>query len=88
MPRRKNTAVIDKEEENYGYQPSDDLLTIHEVAKRLRVDDTTVRRWINNGVLDAVTLPHLGKRRGYRVKKTTLDTLLSGSTLSNLASGG
>jgi excisionase family DNA binding protein len=87
MPRRKNTAVIDKEEEvGYGYQPSDDLLTIHEVAKRLRVDDTTVRRWINNGVLDAVTLPHLGKRRGYRVKKATLDTLLSGSTLSHLTS--
>ncbi len=81
MPRRKNTAIMDKEEENYPYQPADDLLTIHEVARRLRVDDTTVRRWINNGVLDAVTLPHLGKRRGYRVKKTTLDLLLSSSTL-------
>ncbi|HEY1349794.1 MAG TPA: helix-turn-helix domain-containing protein [Ktedonobacteraceae bacterium] len=83
MPRRKNTAVMDKEEEKYTYQPEDDLLTIHEVARRLRVDDTTVRRWINNGVLDAVTLPHLGKRRGYRVKKTTLDALLSSSTLAS-----
>ncbi|HXH26848.1 MAG TPA: helix-turn-helix domain-containing protein [Candidatus Acidoferrum sp.] len=55
----------------------DDLLTIHEVAVGLRVDDTTVRRWINNGVLDAVTLPHLGKRRGYRVKKGTLRELLN-----------
>ncbi len=82
MPRRKNAATMEKEEE-YTYQPADDLLTIHEVARRLRVDDTTVRRWINNGVLDAVTLPHLGKRRGYRVKKTTLDTLLSGSTLTS-----
>ena len=82
MPRRKNTAVIDQEEERFAFQPADDLLTIHEVANRLRVDDTTVRRWINNGVLDAVTLPHLGKRRGYRVKKATLDTLLSSSTLS------
>lgn len=86
MPRRKNAAVIDKEEEKYTYQASEDLLTIHEVAHRLRVDDTTVRRWINNGVLDAVTLPHLGKRRGYRVKKATLDTLLSASTLTNLSS--
>jgi excisionase family DNA binding protein len=85
MPRRKNTAVLEKEEEKYAYQPADDLLTIHEVARRLRVDDTTVRRWINNGVLDAVTLPHLGKRRGYRVKKATLDTLLSSSTLSGLS---
>src|SRR5258708_38377008 len=81
MPRRKNTSVLDKEEEEkYTYQPAADLLTIHEVARRLRVDDTTVRRWITNGVLDAVTLPHLGKRRAYRVKKATLDTLLSSST--------
>lgn len=55
-----------------------DLLTVHEVAEQLRVDDTTVRRWINNGVLDAVTLPHLGKRRGFRVKKSTMDALLQG----------
>jgi len=82
MPRRKNVSTVDEEEEGYTPQPADDLLTIHEVARRLRVDDTTVRRWINNGVLEAVTLPHLGKRRGYRVKQTTLDTLLSGSTLS------
>ncbi|HLI68249.1 MAG TPA: helix-turn-helix domain-containing protein [Ktedonobacteraceae bacterium] len=88
MPRRKNAAVMDKEEEQRAYQPSEDLLTIHEVARRLRVDDTTVRRWINNGVLDAVTLPHLGKRRGYRVKKTTLDNLLSSSTLSNVSAEG
>lgn len=88
MPRRKNAAVMDKEEEQRAYQPSEDLLTIHEVARRLRVDDTTVRRWINNGVLDAVTLPHLGKRRGYRVKKATLDNLLSSSTLSNVSAEG
>jgi len=47
----------------------DELLTVHEVARRLRVDDTTVRRWINNGILEAITLPHSGKRRGYRVKQ-------------------
>jgi len=34
-----------------------DLLTVREVAKQLRVDDTTVRRWIKNGVLEAITLP-------------------------------
>lgn len=55
----------------------DDLLTVHEVARRLRVDDTTVRRWIANGVLEAVTLPHVGKRRSYRVKRDTMDTMLT-----------
>lgn len=54
----------------------EELLTVHEVALRLRVDDTTVRRWIKNGALEAITLPHRGKRQAYRVKRSTLDTLL------------
>lgn len=54
----------------------EDLLTVHEVARRLRVDDTTVRRWIKSGAMDAIALPHQGKRQAYRVKKTTLDSLL------------
>jgi excisionase family DNA binding protein len=57
----------------------DDLLTVREVARRLRVDDTTVRRWIKSGALEAITLPHRGKRQAYRIKKSTLDNLLSGS---------
>lgn len=55
----------------------EDLLTVREVAKRLRVDDTTVRRWIKSGALEAITLPHRGKRQAYRIKQSTLDTLLN-----------
>ncbi len=55
------------------------LLTVREVAGRLRVDDTTVLRWIKSGSLDAITLPHRGKRRGYRVRQASLDTLLVNS---------
>ncbi|GCE12694.1 helix-turn-helix domain-containing protein [Tengunoibacter tsumagoiensis] len=54
-----------------------DLLTVNEVAQRLRVDDTTVRRWIKSGVLDAIPLPHSGVRQAYRVRRTTLDALLA-----------
>jgi excisionase family DNA binding protein len=54
-----------------------DLLTVHEVANHLRVDDTTVRRWIKAGAMDAIMLPHKGKRQGYRVRQSTLDALLS-----------
>lgn len=53
-----------------------DLLTVHEVAVYLRVDDTTVRRWIKAGSLVAVELPHRGKRIGYRIKQSALDALL------------
>jgi excisionase family DNA binding protein len=54
----------------------DNLLTVAEVAKRLRVDNTTVRRWISNGSLEAVSLPHLKKRQSYRVKQSTIAALL------------
>ena len=51
-------------------------MTVREVAKRLRVDDTTVRRWIKNGSMEAITLPHRGTRQAYRIKKQTFDNLL------------
>ena len=57
-------------------QHDTDLLTVREVAKQLRVDDTTVRRWIKNGVLEAITLPHRGTRQAYRIRRSTLDALL------------
>jgi len=56
----------------------EELLTVREVARRLRVDDTTVRRWIKSGALEAITLPHRGKRQAYRIKSTTLNNLLNG----------
>jgi len=60
-------------------QDEADLLTVREVAKQLRVDDTTVRRWIKNGILEANTLPHRGTRQAYRIRRSTLNTLLEPS---------
>jgi excisionase family DNA binding protein len=54
-----------------------ELLTVREVARQLRVDDTTVRRWIKNGVLEAITLPHRGVRQAYRIRRSTLEALLA-----------
>jgi excisionase family DNA binding protein len=62
-------------------QLNEELLTVHEVAQRLRVDDTTVRRWIKNGVLEAIALPHRGLRQAYRIRKATLDALLTSTAL-------
>ncbi len=62
-------------------QDEADLLTVREVAKKLRVDDTTVRRWIKNGVLEAITLPHRGTRQAYRIRRSTLDALLNSSQM-------
>jgi excisionase family DNA binding protein len=84
MSRRNNTLYGDLQgmpiQNGVGdtamAEEMDELLTVHEVARRLRVDDTTVRRWIKSGALEAVTLPHRGKRQAYRIKKSTLDALL------------
>jgi excisionase family DNA binding protein len=53
-----------------------ELLTIAEVARILRVDNTTVRRWVKQGVLEAVVLPHANSRQVYRIKRETLDKML------------
>lgn len=57
-----------------------ELLTINEVAKALRVDPTTVRRWAKNGCIDVVVLPHRNTRQCYRIKRATLHGLLEGTT--------
>ena len=58
---------------------AEELLTVHEVSSRLRVDDTTVRRWIKMGALEAIALPRRGERQTYRIRKATLDALLNDS---------
>lgn len=58
------------------------LLTVSEVASIVRVDDTTVRRWIKNGILEAVRLPHAGKREGYRIPRSTIDKLLEPTSVA------
>jgi excisionase family DNA binding protein len=55
-----------------------DLLTIREVSRQFRVDATTVRRWIMSGSLEAITLPHAGKRQVYRIKADTIAAIMSG----------
>lgn len=73
MMNQRRMSVAEKKAQG----EESDLLTVREVARRLRVDDTTVRRWIKNGVLEAVTLPHRGRRQSYRVRQSTLVTLLT-----------
>jgi excisionase family DNA binding protein len=53
-----------------------DLLTVSEVAEILRVDDTTVRRWVKQGALEAVVLPHVNTRQAYRIKRETLNRVI------------
>ncbi len=63
------------DEQNNEEQQYPELRTVHEVAQHLRVDDTTVRRWIKNGALDAIRLPKRGKREGYRITVETIQQI-------------
>jgi len=87
MPHSDTTTIIEDSPlhtivgETRMAEQMDELLRVREVARRLRVDDTTVRRWIKNGALKAVTLPHSGRRQAYRVKKSTMDKLLQSPQL-------
>ena len=54
----------------------EELLTVQEVAAIFRVDEATVRRWIKHGTLEAVKLPHRGKREVHRIKRATLNAIL------------
>ncbi len=88
MPTPNNTTSGDRKgrsDKNLGdttmAEEPERLLTVREVARQLRVDDTTVRRWIKSGSLEAITLPHRGRRQAYRIKQSTLDTLLKGPRL-------
>lgn len=82
MPRQLSDLAVQQDQiasASNSLHQEETLYTVSEVAKRLRVDTTTVRRWISIGVLDAVILPHRGKRQAYRIRERTLDKLLQSS---------
>jgi excisionase family DNA binding protein len=54
----------------------DPLLTVEEVARIVRVNPETVRRWLRDGLLRGV---RPGSRRlGYRIRRSELQRFLSG----------
>ena len=54
------------------------LLTVKEVAERLRANPQTVRRWLREGKLKGV-MPG-GEKLGYRIPASEVTRLLTGET--------
>ncbi len=50
---------------------SDELLSVPEVAERLKISPQTIYRWIDEGTLAAIRIG-----RQYRVKESTLERLM------------
>jgi excisionase family DNA binding protein len=78
-------SAITHKYKQLGEKEMDDLLTVSEVARILRVDDTTVRRWVKQGALEAVVLPHVNERQAYRIKRSTLDKVLGESSAQKVS---
>ena len=55
--------------------PGHELMTVAEVAYALRVDHTTVRRWVREGMLPAIILPGTEKRE-IRIRREVINTIL------------
>jgi len=58
-----------------------ELLTVQEVASIFRVDDATVRRWVKQGSLEAILLPHKNERVAYRIKRSVLEKMVEGDII-------
>lgn len=55
-----------------------EYVTPRELSKLLRVDYTTVMRWIRTGALEAETIRQ-GRRNRHRIKKAAIDALETNS---------
>lgn len=62
---------------------SDELLTVPEVAERLRLSTQTIYRWIEDGTLPAVQI-----RKNYRVRAGDLELLLEGARVGGEGDDG
>ena len=58
-------------------EEDDELLTVAEVAKRLKLHQETIRRWIREGKMPAISLGRT--QAGYRIRASDLRLFLSGN---------
>lgn len=61
---------------------SDPLLTVKEVAERLRLNPRTILRWIQTGKLHAIGFG--SDRAGYRIRASEIELLLGGEQTQQL----
>jgi excisionase family DNA binding protein len=57
---------------------SDQLLTVREIAERVKVNDVTVQRWLRSGRLKGMRPG--GRRTGWRIAESELRRFLAEST--------
>lgn len=62
------------------------LLTVGDVAARLRVNPETVRRWLRTGKLHGFMMG--GRRAGYRILAESVERIIDGTSDSELLHEG
>ena len=58
-----------------GTEQDNEWMTVQDVARYLKVNEETVRRWIRDGELEVLSLGS-SNRAGYRILKSALDTFI------------
>ena len=58
-----------------GTEQNNEWMTVQDVAKYLKVNEETVRRWIRDGELEVLSLG-TSNRAGYRILKSALDAFI------------
>jgi excisionase family DNA binding protein len=69
---------MEAEQEGPVMPDSDRLLTVHEAAKRLRLNPETIRRWLRDGRLRGVWLG--SDKAGWRISEQDLDAFIVART--------
>jgi len=59
------------------------LLTTSEVADLFRVDRSTIRRWVDSGQLEAITLP--GDRGLKRYRRDDIEAIIRGDVAERVS---
>ena len=62
------------------------VLTVKEVAERLRIHPVTVRLWLKDGRLRGVRIG--GTKTGWRIPASEVDRILSGRPATDVEEGG
>lgn len=65
--------------------PAPEIMTTAEVAELLRVSDTTVSRWANDGLLPALKVGDRGSKGTIRFRRSDVEAFLTSSTMNNEA---
>lgn len=72
------------DEQTIDLKPEEDLISLNALGYALRVDPTRVRRWLENGTLQADATQTLGERANYYFRRDRIEQIRRNLNLDNI----